>query len=129
MTNSFLIGEVLNDLLTNDEELANIIGNKVFPLVATEGTTFPFIVYERLNDSSKGCKDGYHEDTVTFSITILSETYLQSIQVAQLVRGILERLRIKTETLVINDCHVTSISEKYQDNIYTQIINFTAKIN
>ena len=129
MIKSFLIGEVINELLTSNEELKEILGIKVYPLVASEGSTFPFIVYKRLGVSSNGTKDGYHEDTVEFQITILSETYSQSIDIAQLVRGILERETIKTDTLELTDCHVMSASEEYQDNTYIQQINFITKVN
>lgn len=129
MTNSLLIGEVINDLLTNDAELSDKIGNKVYPIVASEGATFPFIVYRRVGMSSKGCKDGYYEDTVNFSVTILSETYFEGIYIAQSVRRILERQRIATDTLRMNDTRITSVNEEYQNNTYIQTINFITNID
>lgn len=129
MTNSFLIGSVLNALITNNEEIKKHIDNRCYPLVAAEGTQYPFIVYHRLNSFSNGCKDGYYEDSVDFSITILATTYSQSITIAQLVRGILERQKIHTELLDMYDTHVTGISEEFSSDTYIQIINFKTKIN
>lgn len=129
MTNSLLIGEVINKLLTDSEDLKDIIGNRVFPIVASEGAQYPFIVYRRIGLSSSGCKDGYYEDTVNFTITIISETYFEGINIAQLVRKTLERQRITTETLTMTDCHITGVEEEYQSNAYIQTINFITTIN
>lgn len=129
MTNSLLIGQVINDLLTSDDELKSKIGDKVFPIVASEGATFPFIVYKRNGLISNGCKDGYYEDTVNFTITILSERYFEGIDIAQSVRRILERQRITTNTLRMNDTKITGVNEEYQGGTYIQTINLTTNID
>ena len=47
METSLNIGTVIKEILYRDEPLKNLVKNQVFPLIAEENTTFPFIVYRR----------------------------------------------------------------------------------
>lgn len=42
------IGKVVYSILSSDNSLREIISNKIYPLIADEGTTFPFIIYSRI---------------------------------------------------------------------------------
>ena len=42
--NIFDFGSYLRELLLNDEDIAEKVGTKIFPLVAPEKTTFPFVI-------------------------------------------------------------------------------------
>lgn len=128
MTNSILLGQALYKILTNDNIINSLIGFKVFPIVAASGTDYPFIVYRKTSINSNGCKDGYYEDNVNFSITILTEDYEQGINISQRIRQLLERQRIKTDLMTFDNCHLTGYSEEY-NQIYTNTLNFTTKIN
>jgi hypothetical protein len=44
---NFTVGKELTALLIADSTVQKLVDNKVFPLVANAGTTFPFIVYRR----------------------------------------------------------------------------------
>lgn len=124
MTNSLLIGETLTNLLLSDDNLSPLIGNRIYPLVAPEGTNFPFIIYKRESLRSNGCKDGYYEDTVQFSITIVCTRYAESVEIAQKVRKTLERSNIAD----MYDVHITSATEEYVEDSYVQTLNFITEI-
>lgn len=126
MTNSLLIGSTITDLLTSN---IKSLKDKVYPIVAEQGTTYPFVVYKRVSDLSNGCKDGFYEDTVNFEIAVVSTGYAEGINIAQKVRNILERKRIRTDLMELTETHITNAYEEFTDNVYVQKINFITKIN
>lgn len=125
MVNSILIGKTISKLLLESKEIKKYVNNKIYPLVADNKVTYPFIIYYRNNISSSGCKDGYYEDTVTFSIITVSNSYIDSIEIANLVREIFEKRRLTEE---ITDCMLESIDEDFIENAYVQTLNFYCKM-
>lgn len=124
MTNSILIGKYISQSLLNDDSLKSYIDNKVYPLVASENTTYPFIVYWRDNiNGNMRTKDGYAEDNVSFTVNIVSNNYTNSIEIANLVRKNIESLRINEDDK-IRDCHMSSIDESYYENAFIQSLSF-----
>lgn len=92
MTNSILLGKSIYKLLSASPELKTYVDSKIFPLIADNDVSFPFITYSR--DSiypSSSTKDGYHEDTCTFSILIVSQEYLTSLEIANICRESLRK--------------------------------------
>lgn len=129
MTNSILLGKSIFKLLSASEELKTYVDKRIYPLIADNDTSFPFITYSR--DSiypSSSTKDGYHEDTCTFSILIVSLEYLKSLEIANICRGIFEKRKIESEGLILEYVELTSISEEYQDNSYIQNLSFQCKV-
>ena len=57
---SLEIGKVLNNFLLNDETVTNLIGSKIFPIVADQGTTYPFVCYKRTNLELSNSKDRFN---------------------------------------------------------------------
>ena len=128
MINSFKIGTAIHSLLSQGLEDTDI-NQKIYPLVAAEGTDFPFIVYKRNNLMSNNSKDGIFEDSVNFEISIITETYSEGIAIAQKVRQTLEKETINTDDFTLNDTKIVSSTEQYLDNVFVQKITFNTKIN
>ena len=129
MTNSILIGKVIYKLLKEDPDLKGYIGSRIFPLVAENDTNYPFITYSR--DTifpSMSTKDGSHEDTCNFSILIVSDEYMNSLEIANICRRIFEKRTIISESMILEYISMTDITEEYSENAYTQRIGFTCKI-
>lgn len=125
MTNSLLIGKLiyakLNQALQTD---------KIFPIVAENGTTYPYIVYKRTDlNSATFTKDGGCEDSCSYSITIVSDKYDESVELANEVRRTLEKPKIVTADLVINNNRLISANEEWANDAYLQELNFNCKIN
>lgn len=109
------------ELLSANSDLTDIVADKIFPLDAKQSTTFPFIVIQRDSINVEYVsKDQYVNDEANVSIYIVSQTYLQAIDIAQLVRLSLER----KSTNVINDIKFTGANEAYYNNSFVQILNF-----
>jgi hypothetical protein len=129
MTNSILIGKTIYKLLSESQELTKYLENKIYPLVADSDTTFPFITFSRDNVTPSALtKDGIHEDTVSFSIMVVSNAYLVSLEIANLIRGIFEKKKIIGEDLVMNYVELSGIIEDYQEDSFTQNLRFTCKV-
>lgn len=121
MINSLNIGKVIYDKLHS-------ITNNIYPLVAENGTNYPFIIYTRDTLNSTYCKDGCYEDSVGVSIKIATATYYGGVDIAQQVREKLTFNGYKTDGMELYS-QLDNASEDYVDNTYLQILNFTITIN
>ena len=114
MTNAILINKVIYNKLKENTVIWSRCPQKIFPLVAEQTTTFPFIVYWRNNVSTISMnKDGYCEDSVSFTVAVVDTNYSNTLELANEVRKSLEFMRYKTEEMDITNCHLTSIDETY----------------
>ncbi len=125
MVNSILIGKTIFKLLSASAELKKYVDKKIYPLIADDGVTYPFIIYYRTSIRNIVCKDGYYEDEVGFSILVVSNSYIESLEIANIVRSIFEKNKL-TDT--IYNCKVEDIDEDYNNNAYIQEIDFTCKV-
>ena len=88
MTTGISILKSIYKLLSANVELTSIVGNRMYPIIANEDTTFPFIVYQRDSVSAEYTKDWRTNDNINISINIASTTYNQSMLELQLkVKG------------------------------------------
>lgn len=129
MTNSIFIGKWVYNQLKENATLKKLVPNKIFPLVAEQTTTFPFIVYWRNNITSDSCKDGFHQDQVSFTVSCVSDNYTQSLQLANECRKSLEGMRYLYDGMTISFCKLTSIDETFQENAFVQMLTFECTVN
>ena len=126
MVNSIKIGKVLFQTLKSNEELKKMVGGKIFPLIAEQTTTYPFVIYYRTNITSTiRNKDGFNQDEVSFTVVAVDTDYSKTLDIANEIRKSLEKKRIiTTENMIISDSHLVGIDESYEDNAYVQRLNF-----
>lgn len=130
MDKSILIGKLIYKILAEDETLsAMVTPKKIFPLVANADTTFPFIVYARTSLGVEYCKDGIVENTIEFQLLSVSNNYVESLEVANRIRCVLELLRYQDEDIAITECRLTSVTEEYMEDAFIQRLVFTLKTN
>lgn len=130
MDNSLLVGKYVYKLLSEDVVLsAKVSPKKIFPLVANADTTYPFIVYARTGLVVEYCKDGTVENSIDFQILSVSDNYVESLEVANQIRNILEKKRYKDEDICIRECKLSSVAEEYTEDAFIQRLNFTIKTN
>lgn len=120
---NFKVGKDLTAILLADSTVHNLVGDKVFPLVANAGTTFPFIVYRRNGYRPFSNKD-YTDEAADIEIAILSDNYIDSVQVADAVGNALN----EKETETIDEIEITNASEEYNSDTYIQKINIRITI-
>lgn len=129
MNNSLLIGKHIYKVLSENEEIKKTFGDKIYPLVAENSTTFPYIIYYRNElQNISNTKDGFTEDNCTFSVVIVDTKYSNTIKAANRVRCILERKKDETEDFILYDTKLLEAEEKFSDGAYIQELRFNTNI-
>ena len=119
---SLQIGKAIYTILAKN----NI--SKVFPLVADEGTTFPFIVYKRSGLEPANTKDRYNfSELATLDIIVAANTYEESITIAEQIKDILEHSRGTYADINIEEITLDDADEDYLEDTFIQKLTF--KIN
>ena len=90
MNNSILIGKLIYERLSSNPELKEYVNDKIFPLIAEQETTFPYIAFSKDSITPYYTKGGNYEDTVSVQIIVASTDYLESLNIANIVRKIFE---------------------------------------
>lgn len=129
METSLNIGKVIKDILYQDETLNNLVKNQVFPLIAEENTTFPFIVYRRNSIRKASTKDYVNDEIASVDVVIASDKYSQSVEIAERVRFVVERGEYDGENFSVDNISLSNASEQYMQNTYIQTLTFDIEIN
>lgn len=122
------IGKVINALLNADSGLSEMIGSRVFPIVSKEGTQYPFVVYRRNSVTPTYCKDGLASETASVDIVIASNTYTNSIEVADRVRAAIDKRACVFQDTTVSNIEMTTAEEDFVDDTYIQTLNFNFTI-
>ena len=129
MVNSIYIGKVVFSELSKNQTLSELVGDRIFPLIAEQTTNYPFIVYYRDSIINKTyTKDGYCQDTVNFTVNCVATDYSEVLDIANEVRKTLEKQKIENENMTIYNCRVNTIDESFTDNAYVQTLSFNCTI-
>ena len=122
---SLQVGKVIFDILSNDPQVTQRVNNKIFPLVAENNTTFPFIVYKRTGIEPQTSKDRMiHREETNVDVIIISDTYNDSIEVADLVKTALTGKNGVFSGISVKDIEFIDASEDFQDETFIQNLTF-----
>ena len=127
MISSLQIGKVVYYLLSQNQELVDVIGTKINPLVADETTTYPFIIYRRSSIVPESNKDYIGESTF-IEIFVVTDKYKEGVDIAELVRTALEHKNITYNGLVVKDIILEDGSEEFVDNAFIQNLTFKIEL-
>lgn len=122
---SLEVGKEVYSLLSNNEDLTKIVGNKIYPIIVEKETTYPFIVYKRSNIIPNYTKDFHLEDDVYIDIICVSNDYSESIDIASVVRDVLEDKRYND----IQSIKLESADEDFINDAYVQTLSFNFTVN
>lgn len=123
---SIRIGKEIFSILNGSDELTNIVGNKIYPIIVEKETSYPFIVYKRTNIIPDYTKDFHFKDSVLLDIICVSNDYSESIEIASIVRNLLEDKRFGLQG--IESIKLESADEDFIDDAYIQTISFNITI-
>ena len=62
MNNSILIGKLIYERLSSNPELKEYVNDKIFPLIAEQETTFPYIAFSTDSITPYYTKGGNYEE-------------------------------------------------------------------
>lgn len=122
---SISVNKHIYNLLINDEILNGLVGKKIYPIVAEETVSYPFILFTKESAIANYTKDLLMYDTVTISVAIAATNYIQTVEIAERVRQILENRRDDYFYNILFD----SVTEDFVEDAYIQTLKFTSKIN
>lgn len=106
--------------ILNTPTLNNIIHGKIYPIVAPEETQNPFIVLKRSNYKVNYTNDSL-QNNFNLEISIVSNSYIESVDIAQIIRNLLENYRNVNYKIRLN-----SVNESYA-GAYIQELIFDIK--
>lgn len=115
----FKIGSKIKEILTNDTEVTKYINNKVFPIVANNGTDIPFVIYRRFNYEPQSNKD-YKGESAEFEVRVVANKYEDSVKIADAVGDALNNY----EDNDVEQIRLITSNEDYIDEVFVQTLNF-----
>lgn len=128
MDKSLLSGKYLAKFITENEDVLKIItADKVYPIYAEPDTTFPFVVYTR-DLIPEYTKDILTENTVTFNVAVVSNEYVQSLELANAVRNAIEGHYYRDEDITIDVIKLTNAYEDTASDAYIQRMTFSMNV-
>lgn len=124
------IGKAVYQILSNDTKVKEMVGNKIYPLIANQGTTYPFIIYKRTGIEPVTSKDRFICSEVTsVDVIIASDRYDESIEVAELVKDALSGKSGIYSGIKVIDINMISADEDYIEDTFIQNLTFNIKTN
>ena len=120
------IGKAIKSLLVAGSSKTSI-KNKIYPLIADETTTFPFIVYRRSSIIPESDKD-YSNDSAHIQIMIAANNYAESVELAEQVRTSLVHKKGIIQTIPVEDISLVDGSEEFIDNTFVQNLIFKIQL-
>lgn len=110
------IYKVTNDLVST----LNTVLPNVYPMLAPQGTSLPFVTYNRTGYESEGSKDCEYGVNLNYTINIISNTYVDGLQYLDAIRAALRKM---VSTHYNYEVSIQGASEQAFDDGYVQILN------
>lgn len=127
MDNSLKIGKYITLKLSENKEIKKLgitDGSKIWPIVANTNTKYPYIVYQRTSLFPEYTKDGVMYNKVSVELKIVTDNYIKSLDIANIVRQIFEKKQYISDEFNVKNCEIEDVSEDYIEDAYVQTINF-----
>lgn len=118
------IGEELYGILSADSGVAELIGHRIFPIVADEGTMMPYVAYHTQSVTPYYSKDGVEGEVAQVIVNMYGDEYRDVVAVAEAVRRAVELKR----TGIISRATITQCSENFGANVFVKSITFQFQI-
>lgn len=127
-------GLAIYDILKNDFYVSALVSNRIFPNVAKNSTTFPFIIYDVESESPTQDKDGVStldEDFVM--VSCYCKTYSEASDLARKIRTALDRKSGSYGGLDIQSIQYNGYNDTFDDNtsdegVYRKALDFKIRV-
>lgn len=117
-TEKFTVATYARQFLLSIPDVTAIVGNRIYPSVAKEGTIGAFITYERDSYEVLNTKMGIYLQEAAIAFEVVSDGYDEAQALAVLL---LEKLQGRHNDLQFD---VVDSAEYYKENKYRQILIF-----
>ncbi len=128
------IGKAIYSLLVSDTTVSALVGENIFPLVAPEGTEFPYVVYSCVSMTTARDKDQlFYQQDVSEAVIVCTEDYTSGIEIAT---AIAQALQFEEKQVILDSGMTIDImesgfsgkTEDYVQNTYVQGLMFNLKL-
>jgi hypothetical protein len=119
----FNITTNIRKILINDNDLVELVGNKIYPIDAPDGVKGDFILYERNQYFKEYTSMGVAGEKCYVFLTIVSDDYDRSIVIVNMVNDLVEGIH-QNEKNQYFECRLTDSTEVFEDKKYKQILLF-----
>lgn len=124
METSISVNKHIYNLLINDTILNELVGDKIYPLVAEESVSYPFVIFNKEKAEAFYTKDLLCYDQVVVNVAIVAKNYFDTVQISERVRAILENYRDNYFYNIFLD----EVTEEFVEDAFVQQLQFSAKI-
>lgn len=123
MNNMFKITTEVRAILLASDSIKDVVGEKIFPVIAPENTKGDFIVYQRDGYKQGSTKFGVYQQMPIVNVIAVSERYERSQEMASLIYDTL------SGDFANPDIHIEleDSTEDFIDNKYIQVLQFSIK--
>lgn len=118
------VNKYIYNILSTDETLSGLTGGDIYPIVAEESVTYPFVIFTKTDAYGQYTKDILSYDQASVQVAIAAVNYFQTVEIAERVRALLEGRRDNYFYSITFD----SVTEDYIEDAYVQNLTFTCKI-
>lgn len=85
-------GKIIYDILSNDSDVTNKVGSRIYPDRASQGASYPYIVYSDVANPATNVKEGKAPvDQPTFQVSVFAKNKNEAADTSEKVRSALER--------------------------------------
>ena len=125
------VGAAIYSLLVNDSAVSALVGTRIYPELAEEGASAPYIVYSVVSNTPSDTKEGTPIDEAQLEIFSVGNTYAAANDLADKVRAALDRKsQIVVGTVTVQSIQYTNevveVSEKR--DLYISVQDYTTRI-
>ena len=127
------IGYAIYNILSNDGDVTDITSTRIYPNVAKQGTTFPFIVYQTTGVDPNDTKDGVSTvDGNSFMVLCYADSYSVVSNLSQEVRIALDRAKGTYNSVEVQTIQFTGYDEDFEiegdgQGVYVQSLSFNLR--
>jgi hypothetical protein len=127
------VGLAIYNILTDNGEVDAIVSGRVFPNVAPQTTTFPFIIYDVEGEDPNDTKEGASTlDVDNITVSCYSKTYSEASDLALKIRTALDRQSGTFGGVNIQSIQYDGYNDIFDDNhedgVYRKAIDFNVRI-
>jgi len=119
------IGKYIYNVLKTNVNVFDLVMDRIFPIVAENGTNYPYIIYTRNASNTQYTKDGIISENCSLTIDCVHTDYSKGVDVALAVREAFDNLVEYPVRFQLESTNESWLEE----GVFIQTLNYNIKIN